>query len=145
MTQKISSVNIEAATLSSFTGPTIANVSIANSSYTILDDTAVSNAGGYVVITGSNFTSGAQVLFGSVSACTVTFVDSTQLNVEVPTLTSGSYVVYVQNGDGSTAIRLNGITSSPIPVWSTDSTLPNQDTGVAISISLAATSDSNVS
>ncbi len=145
MTQKISSVNIEATTLSSFTGPTIANVSIANSSYTLLDDTAVSNAGGYVVITGSNFTSGAQVLFGSTSACTVTFVDSTQLNVEVPTLTAGSYVVYVQNGDGSTAIKLNGITSSPIPVWSTDSTLPNQDTGVAISISLAAPSDSNVS
>jgi uncharacterized Zn-binding protein involved in type VI secretion len=144
MTQKISSVNIEAATLASFSGPTIANVSIANSTYTILDDTAVSNAGGYVVITGSNFQSGAQVLFGSTSACTVTFVDSTQLNVQVPALTSGSYVVYVQNGDGSTAIKLNGITSSPIPVWSTDSTLTQQDSGAVISISLAAPSDSNV-
>jgi len=145
MTQKISSVNIETATLASFSGPTIANVSIANSTYVLLDDTAVSNAGGYVVITGSNFQSGAQVLFGSTSACTVTFVDSTQLNVQVPALTAGSYVVYVQNGDGSTAIRLNGITSSPIPVWSTGSTLTQQDSGTPISISLAATSDSNVS
>ena len=144
MTQKISSVNIESATLASFSGPTIANVSIANSTYTILDDTAVSNAGGYVVITGSNFQSGAQVLFGSTSACTVTFVDSTQLNVQVPALTAGSYVVYVQNGDGSTAIKLNGITSSPTPVWGTDSTLTQQDAGFAFSISLAASSDSNV-
>jgi hypothetical protein len=144
MTQKISSSNIETATLASFSGPTIANVSIANSTYTLLDDTAVSNAGGYVVITGSNFQSGAQVLFGSTSACTVTFVDSTQLNVQVPALTAGSYVVYVQNGDGSTAIKLNGITSSPIPVWSTGSTLTEQGSGTPISISLSATSDSNV-
>jgi hypothetical protein len=144
MTQKISSVNIETATLASFSGPTIANVSIANSTYVLLDDTAVSNAGGYVVITGSNFQSGAQVLFGSTSACTVTFVDSTRLNVQVPALTAGSYVVYVQNGDGSTAIRLNGITSSPIPVWSTGSTLTGQDSGSAFSISLAASSDSSV-
>jgi hypothetical protein len=144
MTQKISSSNIETATLASFSGPTIANVSIANSSYTILDDTAVSNAGGYVVITGTNFTTGAQVLFGSTSATSVTFVDSTQLNVQVPALTAGSYVVYVQNGDGSTAIKLNGITSSPIPVWSTGSTLTEQASGAPISISLSATSDSNV-
>jgi hypothetical protein len=144
MTQKISSSNIETATLASFSGPTIANVSIANSSYTILDDTAVSNAGGYVVITGSNFQSGAQVLFGSTSATSVTFVDSARLNVQVPALTAGSYVVYVQNGDGSTAVRLNGITSSPIPVWSTGSTLTEQGSGTPISISLSATSDSNV-
>jgi hypothetical protein len=144
MTQKISSSNIETATLASFSGPTIANVSIANSTYTLLDDTAVSNAGGYVVITGTNFTSGAQVLFGSTSATSVTFVDSTQLNVQVPALTAGSYVVYIQNGDGSTAVRLNGITSSPIPVWSTGSTLTQQDSGTPISISLSATSDSNV-
>ena len=144
MTQKISSVNIEASTLSSFTGPLISTVSIANSSYVIVDDTAVSNAGGYAVITGSNFTSGTQVLFGSASACTVTFVDSTQLNVQVPALTAGSYVVYVQNGDGSTAIKLNGITSSPIPVWSTGSTLTTQDAGVSFGIFLSATSDSNV-
>jgi hypothetical protein len=62
----------------------------------------------------------------------------------VPALTAGSYVVYVQNGDGSTAVRLNGITSSPIPVWSTGSTLTEQGSGTPISISLSATSDSNV-
>lgn len=144
MTQKISSVNIEASTLSSFTGPLISTVSIANSSYVIVDDTAVSNAGGYAVISGNNFVSGAQVLFGSTSATSVTYVDSSTLRVEVPALTAGSYVMYVQNPDGSTAIRLNGITSSPTPVWGTDSTLTPQDAGTAFSISLAASSDSNV-
>jgi hypothetical protein len=144
MTQKISSVNIEAFTLSSFTGPLISTVSIANSSYVIVDDTAVSNAGGYAVIAGSNFVSGAQVLFGSTSATSVTYVDSSTLRVEVPALTAGSYVMYVQNPDGSTAIRLNGITSSPIPVWGTDSTLTQQDAEVPFSISLAASSDSGV-
>jgi hypothetical protein len=144
MTQKISSVNIEASTLSSFTGPLISTVSIANSSYVIVDDTAVSNAGGYAVISGNNFVSGAQVLFGSTSATSVTYVNSSTLRVEVPALTAGSYVMYVQNPDGSTAIRLNGITSSPTPVWGTDSALTQQDAGVAFSISLAASSDSNV-
>ncbi len=144
MTQKISSVNIEASTLSSFTGPLISTVSIANSSYVIVDDTAVSNAGGYAVINGNNFVSGAQVLFGNTSATSVTYVNTSTLNVQVPALAAGSYVMYVQNPDGSTAIRLNGITSSPIPVWGTDSTLTQQDAGVAFSISLAASSDSNV-
>ena len=144
MTQKITSVNIEATTLSSFTGPTISSIAIANSTYVLLDDTAVSNAGGYAVITGSNFTSGAQVLFGSTPATAVTFVNSTTLNVQVPELTAGSYVTYVQNADGSTAIRLNGITSSPIPVWATGSTLTPQTDGVAISVQLSATSDSSV-
>ena len=144
MTQKITSVNIEATTLSSFTGPTISSIAIANSTYVLLDDTAVSNAGGYAVITGSNFTSGAQVSFGSTPATAVTFVNSTTLNVQVPELTAGSYVTYVQNDDGSTAIKLNGITSSPIPVWATESTLTPQTDGVAISVQLSATSDSSV-
>lgn len=144
MTQKISSVNIETATLATISGPTISSIAIANSTYVLLDDTAVSSDGGYAVITGSNFQSNAQVLFGSTSATSVTFVNSSTLRVQVPALTAGSYVVYVQNGDGSTAVRLNGITSSPIPVWSTGSTLTNQDSGTPISISLSATSDSNV-
>lgn len=144
MTQKITSVNIETNTLNSISGPTISSIGIANSTYVLLDDTAVSNAGGYAVITGTNFTSGAQVLFGSTPATAVTFVNSTTLNVEVPALTVGSYVTYVQNGDGSTAIILNGITSSPIPVWATGSTLANQQVDTAISISLSASSDSSV-
>ncbi len=52
--------------------------------------------------------------------------------------------MYVQNADGSTAIKLNGITSSPIPVWATNSTLPSGDVDTAFSISLSAPSDSSV-
>jgi hypothetical protein len=144
MTQKISSTNIETSTLISLNGPSIANVSIANSTYVLLDDTAVSNAGGFAVITGTNFVSGAQVLFGNTAAPSVTFVNSTRLNVQVPALTAGSYVMYIQNPDGSTGIRINALTSSPIPVWSTGSTLTNQSANAPISISLSAPSDSNV-
>ena len=93
---KITTTEIDTVSISQVTaGPTIANVSIANSTYVILDDTAVSNAGGYIVVAGTKFQSGAQVLIGNTVATSVTFVNSTTLNVQVPALTAGTYTMYI--------------------------------------------------
>lgn len=120
-------------------GPKIANVQITDSSWNVLDDTAVNTDGGYILINGTGFESGCTVLFGSTAAPSVTFVNSTVLQVTTPSLTGGSYDVYVTNPDGAVAVKFTGITASGVPVWVTGSTLSNQSVNQAISIQLDAT------
>jgi hypothetical protein len=142
MTTQINQNNIQASTLAELgSGPTVTNIQITNSSYVVLDDTAVSTSGGYIKITGTNFASGCEVIIGSTNATAVSFVSSTVLNVQVPALSAGTYVVYVVNSDGSVAIRVNGLTSSGTPTWVTGSTLTGGTVNVAISIQLSATGD----
>ena len=145
MTTQISSDNIQAATLATLgSGPTVTNVQITDSSYNVLDDTAVGTSGGYIKITGTNFASGCSVIINSTNATSVTFVSSTVLNVQVPAMAAGTYIVYVVNSDGGIAIRVNGLTYSGTPSWVTGSTLPQSVVGTAISIQLSATSDSTI-
>ncbi len=142
MTTQINQDNIQASTLAELgSGPTVTNIQITNSSYVVLDDTAVSTSGGYIRITGTNFASGCEVIIGSTNATAVAFVSSTVLNVQVPALSAGTYVVYVVNSDGSVAIRVNGLTFSGTPTWVTGSTLTGGAVNVAISIQLSATGD----
>ena len=121
-------------------GPKITGVAITNSSWTTLDDTAVDTAGGYIKLTGTNFVTGCSVVVGTTSATAVTFTSSTELRVQLPAQAAGTYILYVTNPDGGTAIRVNAVTYSATPSWVTSSTLPQQDDGVAISIQLSATS-----
>ena len=145
MTTKITADNIEQTTLAVLSGgPAIANIQIANSSYGVLDDTAVNTAGGYVVINGTKFSNGCSVLIGNTVATTVTFVSATQVRAQVPAKVGASYVVYVTNPDGGTAIAVNGLTYSNTPVWATNSTLTPGVVDEAININLSAPSDSNV-
>ena len=141
MTTKISSDNIQPSTLENIGGgPTVANVQITNSSYVVLNDTAVDTLGGYIKITGSRYASGAQVYIGNTLATSVSFVSSTVLNVQVAATSAGTYDLYVINTDGSFGIKPNGITFSPNAVtWVTGSTLPSQLSGGAVSIQLNAT------
>jgi hypothetical protein len=120
-------------------GPKITNVQIANNSWTVLDDTAVDTAGGYLVITGTGFVTGALVYFNQTAASAVTFMSSTTLRVTVPALTAGTYVLYVINPDGGSAIRVPGVTASASPAWQTGSSLADQYDGVVITLSLVAT------
>jgi len=146
MTTKIALSNIQDAVVTAITPtvPKITGISVTNSSYTVLDDTAVSISGGYIRITGTGFTAGSQVLIGTVAATSVSFVSSTELRAQLPATGAGTYVVYVVATDGSVAIRVNGITFSSTPTWSTGSTLTSGSTNVPISIQLAATSDTTV-
>jgi hypothetical protein len=144
---KISSNEIQPAAITSdlisadvSLGVKISNVSIANSSYTILDDTAVNVDGGYIVITGAGFNSGAQVIIEGTNATSVTRVSSTELRAQVPAKSAATYNVYVVNTDGSTGIRVNGLTYSATPSWVTGSTLDAQELDIAFNISFDATS-----
>jgi hypothetical protein len=119
-------------------GVKIASVQIANSSYGVLDDTAVALEGGYLVITGSGFASGCQVIVGANTATSTTFVNSTTIRAQVGAADAGTKTLYVVNTDGGTAIRVNGLTYSATPTWVTGSTLTETAVDEAISIQLNA-------
>lgn len=147
MATKITSDNLAPALATAITqggGPKISNVVIADSSYNTLDDLAVSTSGGYIKILGSGFSTGCQVTIGTTLASSVTFISSSEVRAEVSAKTAGSYPVYVTNTDGATGTRINGITYSPTPVWSTESSLAGQGSGNNFSFNLTANSDSNV-
>jgi Concanavalin A-like lectin/glucanases superfamily/IPT/TIG domain len=118
-------------------GPKISAVQVTDSSGTVLDDTAVDVAGGYILLTGSGFESGCQVVINTTPAVSTTFVSATQVRAQVPATTAGTYIVYLVNADGGVAIRINGITFSATPAWVTGSSLTG-DSDVAISIQLSA-------
>jgi hypothetical protein len=120
-------------------GPKITNLQVTDNSYTVLDDTAVDTAGGYIRITGTGFSAGCQVLINNIPATSTTFVSATEVRAQVPATAAGTYVVYLVNADGGVAIRVNGITFSATPTWVTGSALAG-DVDSAISIQLSATS-----
>ena len=119
-------------------GPKITNIQVTNSSYTVLDDTAVDTAGGYIKITGTGFVAGCQVLVNNVAATSTTFVSSSEVRAQVPATAAGTYIVYLVNSDGGVAIRVNGVTFSDTPTWTTSSSLSGNN-NLAISIQLQAT------
>jgi hypothetical protein len=119
--------------------PKINVVSYANSTYSILDDTAANTQGGYLVITGTGFQSGAQVIIGTTPATSTTFISSTELRAQVPASNAASYQLSVVNPDGGTGIKINGITYSGTPTWVTGSTLDNWSVNVAANVAFSAT------
>jgi hypothetical protein len=125
-------------------GPRITNVQVTDDTYTVIDDTAVSLSGGYVKITGTGFQTGCVAIVGTTTATATAFVSSNFINVQVPALSAGTYIVYVVNPDGGVAIRVNGLTYSATPTWITGSSLPEQAVNSLISIQLSANSDSTV-
>jgi len=126
-------------------GPVIANVQIANSSYVALDDTAVALGGGYILINGENFGQNTQVIIANTNATSVTYISSSLVRAQVPAKSAGSYIIYLVNTDtGATAIRVNAITYSGTPSWSTGSSLADGNVDEAVSIQLSATSDTSV-
>ena len=140
----ITTSQIATAAVASLQGPRISTITITDGSYSALDDSAVSTSGGYIKISGANFSSGCSVVIGTTSATTVTFTSTTELRVAVPALSAGSYTVYVTNTDGGLAIKVNGLTYSAFPAWSTSATLtPGYET-TNVSVSLSATSDSSI-
>ncbi len=119
--------------------PKVRYANVANSAFTVLDDTAVNVGGGYIVITGSDFVSGAQVLIDTTPASAVTFVNSTTLRVQVPTKAAASYNLYVVNPDGGVGVKVSGLTYSTDPTWVTSSPLDSTLANTAFGVNLSAT------
>lgn len=127
------------ADFASSLAPKVTSVNVANSTFTVLDDTAVNIGGGYIVVTGANFAEGATVLIDATPASSVARINSTTLHVQIPTKSASSYNLFVVNPDGGTGIRVAGVTYSGTPTWVTASPLTNQKANVAFAVSLNAT------
>ena len=119
-------------------GPKITSIQVANSTYVVKDDTNINIGGGYIVITGSGFQSNCSVIVDSNLACSVAFVSATQVRAELPAKSAGTYNIYLLNGDGGTAIRVNALQYSNTPTWVTTSPLTPQVEDSNVSIQLAA-------
>jgi hypothetical protein len=131
--------NTATAAFAKTLAPKVLYANVANSLYYTLDDTAVNVGGGYIVVTGAEFQSGATVLIDTTPASAVTFVNSTTLQVQVPTKSAASYNLYVVNPDGGVGIKVSGLTYSTDPAWVTSSPLSNQVANTAFNVTLSAT------
>lgn len=116
MATKITSDNISQTTLTVL-GSAVPKVS------TITypgDDTATDTAGGQtIILTGSGFAVGATVIVNGTSANVVTFISSSSISFTAPAQSAGTYVIYVINTDGGTALVIPGLSYSGTPSWST--------------------------
>lgn len=124
----------------------VGNVQITDSSWTVLDDTSVEPSGGYAIINGIGFIATPQVYVNSNSAVTVSFINSTVIRVQLPPNPPGTYIAYVVNPDGNTALLAPGINYSGSPAWVT----PAGSIGTvyelnSVNLSVSATSNSTVS
>jgi len=119
-------------------GPKIANIQITANNYSVLDDTAVDTAGGYIKLNGSGFVNGCIVVINGQQATSTGFVSATQVQAQVPALAAGTYPVYLINPDGGTAIRVPGLTYSATPTWVTSSSLSEGSIDVPISVQFSA-------
>ena len=137
--------NTATAAFAKTLAPKVLYANVASNTFTVLDDTAVNVGGGYIVVTGAEFQSGATVLIDTVPASAVTYVNSTTLQVQVPTKSAASYNLYVVNPDGGVGIKVAGITYSSEPSWTTASPLANQAANTAFGVNLSATSATSYS
>ncbi len=126
---------------------TITAVDVTDSSWNVVDDTAVSSSsGGYIQVTGSGFAPASIVQVGDdTNASSTTFVSSTVLRCVVPARSNGSYDVRVIRPDTSVATLPSAITYSAMVTWITGSNLGNVYGNTEFSIQVQATSDSVVS
>jgi hypothetical protein len=125
--------------------PAIRTILIANSAYSILDDTSVNTSGGFIQVNGLNFNSNCTMMIGSNSVISTTIVNTTTIQAQVPAANAGSYNVWIVDTDtGYTALKPNGLTYSSFPAWGTASPLANATANIAFSTTLSANSDSNI-
>ena len=110
------------------------------------NDTAVNTAGGNTVtLTGTNFGVGVTVIVNGTAASIVTRVSATQLTFTAPAQSTGSYIIYVVNTDGSTALAVPGLQYSPVPAWTTAAgTLGSPAKTTSFTTTLIATGDTPI-
>jgi hypothetical protein len=127
--------------LSAITGPTITNVQVTNSSYVPQTATALSTlTGGYITVTGTNFTSTTNIYldYGTlVSATSVTYVSATTLHVQMPPMAAGNYIMILVTSTGSIAIRINAVAYAQTPIWISSPAIAGYN-GVQLNINLSS-------
>ena len=116
--------------------PIITGYAVTDSSYVAIDDTAVTS-GATVVVYGNNFVSGMTVYINN-SSVSATYLDSTRITFTAPTLSNGTYVIYIITPQGGAAVLAPGIIYSGFPTWTTASYTASTTT---LNIQLLATGD----
>jgi len=106
---------------------------------TLLNETTVNNAGGYIQIVGIGFQPGCVVYYNNV-LITSTFISSTVVRAVTPAVSNGSYVLLVANslGTSNNASAIYVLTTSGFPTWTTTS---YYSSSVTVSVQLVATGD----
>ena len=122
----------------------ISNVQVTDSEWVPLDDTALALSGGYILLNGSGFAPSSIVKIGDTNAVATAYVSSTQLRVQAPAKSIGTYNVTVVRPDTKTATSPSALTYSDVVTWITSTSLGNVEYGQAFTIQLQASSDSNV-
>jgi len=121
----------------------ITNVYVTDSSYNILDDTALSPSGGYLKIVGTGFATGCASYINGTSL-TTTFISSTEIRVVVPSESVGAYSLMLFNTDGNGAIYLN-LSVSNFPTFTTTAgSLGSYYEANTISNTISATGDATL-
>jgi alpha-tubulin suppressor-like RCC1 family protein len=128
------------ATSSTLNVPKITSLSYPNSA------TAANPAGGETItVVGSGFLSGPSIYVSGVLMPSASWVNSGNITFTSPVKTVGSYTLAVVNSDGGSAQYVPGITYSNVPVFTTSAgTLGTINEGNAVSNTISATSDSNI-
>jgi hypothetical protein len=110
------------------------------------NDTAINTTGGdTVTLTGTNFNPGVSVIVNGVPASVVTRVSSTQITFTTSAQPAGSYIIYLVNTDGSTALAVPGLQYSGFPNWTTAAgNIGNPNKESSFTTTLAATGDAPI-
>jgi len=120
-------------------GLSINSVVVTNSSGTPLGYAGFAEiGGGYVKVTGTGFSSGISATIGGTSATSTTFVSATEVIVQVPPKSYGSYAIRLTDLLGFTVTLTNAIIYYPAASWVTEATLPDVQMDIPVSIQLQA-------
>jgi hypothetical protein len=105
----------------------------------VVPSSGPTSGGTTVIISGSNFRSGAEVQFGASLATAVQIANATQIRAVVPPESKGGVAVTVKNSDGEMATDANAFTFDVPPVQVVTSALPVGAVGASYSAVLSAT------
>jgi hypothetical protein len=125
-------------TTTPISGPSINSITITDSSYVALDDTAVGTTGGYIVINGTKF-AGNTVIYINGSPVTNTFVNTSTIRATTPSLPAGTANVHACVGS---LCALSTLLVSGFPTF-TQTTYSSSS--LTVSIQLLATGDGTLS
>ena len=137
-------VTVTAGVSGNWSKPTISNVVIADESWTPIDDTALPPEGGHCIVNGTGFGASPLIRVGDTNATSTTFINDSQLRVQVPAKPSGTYDVHLIRQDTKSVTLPAALTYSNVVTWVTGTTLPDTYFANGFSTTLVAYSDSNV-
>jgi hypothetical protein len=94
--------------------------------------------GGYVKVTGTGFSSGISATIGGTAALSTVYNSSTEIIVRVPPKAYGSYGITLTDLLGFTVSLTNAVIYYPAASWVTETTLPDVQMDIPVSIQLQA-------